>query len=79
MCESKEDSKISSLRRKNSRSMKIKPLKKSQGLMTQKELRDFVMANFDKYDTTGDGCLDKSELTVFFKDVLDRKKNMNGL
>ena len=47
--------------------------------MSEKELRDFVIANFDKYDTTGDGCLDENELTLFFKDVLNRKKGKYDL
>ena len=36
-----------------------------------------VMTNFDKYDTSGDGALDKHELTLFFADILDRKKMRN--
>ena len=47
--------------------------------MSEKELRDFVISNFDKYDTTGDGCLDKNELTEFFRDVLERKKGRSNI
>ena len=33
------------------------------------------MDNFDKYDTSKDGYLDKDELTKFFTDVLERKQS----
>lgn len=41
--------------------------------MNEKNLKDFVIKNFDKYDTTGDGSLDKHELAKFFEDILKRR------
>ena len=54
--------------------MRVKPASEKAKLMTEIQLRDYVLNNFSKYDTSGDGCLDKYELACFFSDVLERKK-----
>lgn len=71
----KEVQRISRLRRRNSTTLKLKPMnaKKDEGMFTENQLRDFVIKNFNKYDTSGDGNLDQKELTVFFSDLLKRR------
>ena len=45
--------------------------------MKEDDVRDLVISNFDKYDESKDGFLDKRELTKFFNDILERKKLTN--
>ena len=57
--------------------MKLKPLKQikeGRGLFSQKNLKSFIISNFDKYDESGDGKLSKEELRQFFSDIIKRKK-----
>jgi hypothetical protein len=43
--------------------------------MTEGKIKDMVIKNFDKYDTSGDGNLDQHELTKFFEDILKRRED----
>ena len=42
--------------------------------MSEFELKEFILGNFDKYDISGDGYLGKEELATFFRDILERKR-----
>ena len=58
--------------------MKVIPVnKKKSSLMSEDDIKTLALKSFDKYDTSGDGCLDKEELTQFFEDILKRRRE-NG-
>ena len=79
--ESKEEMREVAKRRRNMRTMKIKPLeqiKEGRGLISEKNLKHFIIRNFDKYDASGDGKLSKEELRQFFSDIIKRKKAGKG-
>ena len=75
MCESKNDEqrRREESYRKKSRNMRIKPIREKSISMTEGEVKQAVISNFDKYDRNGDGTLDQQQLTQFFKDILRRK------
>ena len=74
MCESSQKSQEW---RKKTRTMKIRPLSNSQGITfkSERQIKLIALNSFAKYDASGDGTLNKSELTAFFKDIIERKKN----
>ena len=67
--------------RRNSRKLKVKDLKDSldsSPIFCQDDVKTTFLKNFDKYDTSHDGNLDKMELTNFFRDILKRKGYENN-
>ena len=64
--------------RRNSRSMKLIPLANKNGSKCTRVSEDYIrklaLDNFDKYDTQKKGYLGKKDLTMFFQDIIDRRR-----
>ena len=63
------------MRRRKTLQDQLIPLHDRKSVMSEKSIKFALFQNFDKYDKNGDGTLDHRELTLFFKDVIDRKGN----
>jgi hypothetical protein len=60
-------------RRQRTRSRRIKSVDPKCVSMNESTIKKIVLENFEKYDTNGEGTLDKYALQKFFQEIIDRK------
>ena len=72
LCESTESRRKKS--RVKSRTMKMIPIGAKSHKISEEDIKQLSLKYFDKYDASGDGNLNRRELTAFFDDIIERRK-----